>query len=154
MHKADGTEGRAERGGEARGTAAPARAALGSLEGAHPAGQERQHPRDRFQFDPARQIKKSNDQAQAHRHLYGASSLDEDEELVNEERDDEYVEHRVPRQVWDCQKIRHFDLQHSICHIRQDPRLPDIMHSHDVTAIHDCRNNRCGGSPVPRFRAI
>src|SRR5262249_28045987 len=58
----------------------------------------RQYPCDRFKLCPSSEIEEANDQAEPQHHLNGARSLDEDENLVDEKRNDEDIEYCVPGQ--------------------------------------------------------
>ena len=63
----------------------------------------RQQPRNGLKPDPPREIEKHHNQRKSQRHLDCTSPFDEHEQLVDEERDNEDVQHSGPGQRWQCE---------------------------------------------------
>ena len=127
-----------------------------------------QHPGQGRQLAVARQVEERDDQRQAECHLDRAGSADQNQHLVDDERDNNDVENRVPIKRWQPEQIDHdrFNCpEHSVTschgllslldlihHLRDGPHLGDFVTSYGMSAATDGECNGSCGGPSGRFR--
>ena len=126
----------------------------------HVGGQVANHPVDRLELEPPREEKQTDEEAAAQRHLHRARAADEQQQLVDQDRDQRDVEQIRPgdggtlrrNSVTATPSFRHRDDTSESRRPRARPRTssPHGMDAHDVRAAQHGGGHRGRRRPVPR----